>query len=277
VASESPKPDAAQLSRYRDFAAEVAREAGLTALRYFRSGVEVETKSDETPVTRADRETERFIRGALSERYPDHLVIGEEFGASRGGKPVSGEAQGEGAFRWVVDPIDGTKAFIHGVPLFTTLIALLHEGRPVVGIIHNPVLEETCSAAVGCGCTLNGSACRVSTVDSLERGRLHSTDFSDLYRAAPALAAKLLGRAGAARTWADGYGYLMVATGRAEAMIDPVMSLWDIAPLGPVITEAGGRFTAIDGTETWTGTSGLATNGLVHEQILRLASAGSPQ
>lgn len=275
MGSEPLVLDAAQLRGYREFAEELAREAGRIAVGYFRSGVEVETKSDETPVTRADRETERFIRAAITERYPGHLVIGEEFGTTRGGKAVAGDAQGEGAFRWVVDPIDGTKAFIHGVPLFTTLIALLFEGTPVVGIIHNPILEETCSAATGDGCTLNGTACRVSSVDSLDRARLHSTDFSDLYRAVPALAGKLLERARAARTWADGYGYLMVATGRAEAMLDPVMSLWDIAPLGPVITEAGGRFTAIDGTETWTGTSGLATNGLVHEEILRLGAETS--
>lgn len=273
--SDPLKLDDAPLRSYRDFAEELAREAGRIAVRYFRSGIEVETKSDQTPVTRADRETERLIRAAITERYPDHLVTGEEFGTTRGGKPAAGAAAVDGALRWVVDPIDGTKAFIHGVPLFTTLIALLHNGRPVVGIIHNPVLDETCSAAAGCGCTLNGTPCSVSRVDTLERARVHTTDFGDLYRAVPALTGKLLERARAARTWADGYGYLMVATGRAEAMLDPVMSLWDIAPLGPVITEAGGRFTAIDGTETWTGTSGLATNGRVHEEILRLGAGTS--
>ena len=270
MSSLPPQPD---LLGFRSFAEDVAHEAGRISLKYFRSGVEVETKADLTPVTRADRETEQFIRRAIADRFPDHLITGEEFGTiGSHGEPLQDAAlpREKRRFRWIVDPIDGTKAFVHGVPLFTTLLALLIDEEPVVGLIHNPVLEETVSASVGGGCTRNGVPCRVSGVGEIEKARVHSTDFADLYRHHPVLAEKLLGRVFSARTWADGYGYLLVATGRAEVMLDPVMALWDIAPLGPIISEAGGRFSSIDGTEAWTGTSALATNGLLHDSILRL-------
>ncbi|WP_455381735.1 inositol monophosphatase family protein [Salinispira pacifica] len=262
-------PDSGELSGYRRFAEELAREGGRIAARYFGTGVEVEKKADETPVTRADRETEQFIRAALSERFPDHLITGEEYGTTLAGRATAA-SESSSPYRWVIDPIDGTKSFVHQIPLFTTLIALLYREQPVVGIIHNPILDECASAAVGGGCTLNGEPCRVSSVSSIEKARVHSTDFADLFRHASGLTSKLLERAAAARTWADGYGYLLVATGRADVMLDPVMALWDIAPIGPVVTEAGGRFTAIDGSESWTGGSGLATNGALHDRVLEL-------
>jgi histidinol phosphatase-like enzyme (inositol monophosphatase family) len=270
-------PSAAELRVYREFASSLAGEAGRIGLKYFRTGVEVETKADHTPVTRADRETEQFIRGAIAERFPDHLVTGEEFGSSLGTEKFEGPAGSGPDFSWIIDPIDGTKAFVHGVPLYTTLIALLYRGNPVVGIIHNPVMNETVAASVGGGCTLNEEPCAVSGRAELSDARIHATDFADLYRRKPALTVELLSRSSSARTWADAYGYLLVATGRAEAMIDPVMAPWDIAPLGPIITEAGGRFTSLDGAETWTSGSALATNGHVHDEILRMVGDTKPQ
>jgi len=265
-----------ELRPYRQFAELLAEEAGRISLSYFRKPIDVEMKADLTPVTRADRETERFIRESIAHRFPGHLITGEEFGTTLGvRKPENadkapGSSAAESLYRWVVDPIDGTKAFVLGVPLYTTLIALLYNEQPVVGIIHNPVLGETVSASVGGGCTLNGAACKVSGCDSLAEARVHTTDYANLARLEPDLARVLLGRVGSARTWADAYGYLLIATGRADVMIDPAMSPWDIAPLGPIIAEAGGRLTALDGTETWTGDSALATNGILHHQILDL-------
>ncbi|HUX50885.1 MAG TPA: inositol monophosphatase family protein [Spirochaetia bacterium] len=265
-----------ELRPFRQFAESLAEEAGRISLNYFRKAIDVETKADLTPVTRADRETEQFIRSSIAHRFPGHLITGEEFGTTIGNrKPdnadeAPGSAVADSPFRWVVDPIDGTKAFVLGVPLYTTLIALLYNEQPVVGIIHNPVLGETASASVGGGCTLNGASCKVSTCSSLAEARVHSTDYANLARREPDFARLLLEEAGSARTWADAYGYLLVASGRADVMIDPVMSPWDIAPLGPIIGEAGGELTALDGTNTWTGESALATNGTLHRQILDL-------
>lgn len=250
------------LEELRAFAERLAEAAGEVALSYFHKHVEVELKSDQSPVTVADRETERFIRAAITERYPDHDILGEEYGA--------GDTTAGCAFKWVVDPIDGTKAFIAGVPLYTTLIALLYDGEPVIGVIRNGVLRETVSAAVGHGCTMNGTPCRVSREASLENARLNVTDYASLSRKLPAFVDRILPLVRSANTWADAYGYLLVATGRADIMMDPAMSLWDIAPLRPIITEAGGSFTDLDGSDSGTGTSALATNGLLHDRLLQM-------
>ncbi len=250
-----------KLRGYRAFAEQLAKSAGEIALSFFRTNVAVELKKDETPVTIADRETERFIRKSIAERYPDHDIVGEELG--------SGDSKGS-PWQWVVDPIDGTKAFVAGVPLYTTLIALLHEGTPVVGVVHNGVLRETVSAASGGGCTVNGSPCHVSDVSLIQACRLQTTDYSALYRRLPSFAARILPRVRSAYTWADAYGYVLVATGRADIMLDSAMALWDVAPLKPIITEAGGRFTDLAGDDSGTGTSALATNGLVHDELLEL-------
>lgn len=257
---EQAQVPATELSEMRSFAESIAESAGEVALSYFRRDVAVETKSDLSPVTVADRETEQHIRRALRERYPDHDVLGEEFGEDAHGS----------RYRWIIDPIDGTKAFVAGIPLYTTLVAVLYDGRPIIGVIRNGVLRETVSAAIGLGCSLNGTACRVSAERSIESARLQCTDYASVARSLPGFAAKALPRVRSAYTWADAYGYLLVATGRAEIMIDPVMSLWDIAPLGPIISEAGGRFTDIDGRDNWTGGSALATNGVLHESALAL-------
>jgi histidinol phosphatase-like enzyme (inositol monophosphatase family) len=251
--------DRDQLQEYLHFAETLAYQAGKITLKYFKSGVPVEMKKDHTPVTVADRETEQYIRSKISEQYPDHSVVGEEHG----------EANKQSEWKWIIDPIDGTKAFIHGIPLYTVLIGLVFDEIPAAGVIHNPVLEETVAAGTGLGCTLNGTPCRVSNQRDFTEAKIHATDAAHLYIRYPEFTRKLLSSCGSLRTWADGYGYLLVATGRAEGMLDPIMSLWDIAPLKPVITEAGGVFTSITGKDENLGTSAAAGNPFIHAEIIK--------
>ncbi len=248
------------LKEYLNFAGELSREAGRVSLKYFRKPIDVELKRDSSPVTIADRETELFIRGAIQERYPAHSILGEEHG----------EVKSESPYRWVIDPIDGTKSFIHGIPLYTVLLALLKDGVPCVGVIHNPELEETVAAATGLGCALNGTPCRVSAAASLEVARVQVTDPADLMRRHPAFTSKLFERVRLCRSWGDGYGYLLVASGRSDVMIDPVLAVWDVAPLEVVITEAGGKFTDFTGRSGSLSTSAIAANAALHREVIRL-------
>lgn len=180
----------------------------------------------------------------------------------------------EGEWTWVLDPIDGTKSFVHGIPLYTVLVALLHNGAPVLGVIHNPALAETVSAAIGAGCTLNGEACRVRPCPSLEHAEVCTSDFLSLAREAPAVHERLVAAAPFGRTWADAYGYLLVASGRVDIMIDPKMAVWDIAPLYPVIEEAGGRITDLDGHRVPLGGSAVVAHPDLHEKLFGSSGTG---
>ncbi|MFP4011574.1 MAG: inositol monophosphatase family protein [Spirochaetaceae bacterium] len=250
--------DRQQFEDCRNFAEEIVREAGDLTLKYFRSGVAVEYKEDRSPVTEADKETERLLRARISERYPEHGLAGEELGVP--------ESRGE--WTWVIDPIDGTQAFVHGVPLYTVLVALLHGGEPVVGVIHNPGTKETVSAAVGGGCRLNGRPTRVRSCKRLEEAETCTTDFAVFARDATELHERVVREVPLARTWADAYGYLLLATGRIDMMIDPHMAVWDIAPMYPIIEEAGGRITTIDGRRDPLGTSAVAACPELHRRLL---------
>jgi histidinol phosphatase-like enzyme (inositol monophosphatase family) len=249
-----------QLPERLSFATGLAVEAGKITLKYFRKDVAVEYKSDASPVTIADRETELVIRAAIRARYPEHGLIGEEHG----------EVNPGAEWRWTIDPIDGTTAFIHGIPLYMVLLGLQRQGRSVLGVIHNPALEETVAAAEGCGCTFNGQPCHVSQVASLGEARVMVTDMAELTRRRPRFTAALMAEARIARGWGDAYGYLLVASGRAEAALDPILHVWDAVPLQPVIEQAGGRYTDFSGAAV-AGTSGLASNGVLHERLLELA------
>lgn len=260
VSMEATLPGMDDIRQTLELARDLAEEAGRLTMGYFRSTFAVDYKADNSPVTVADREAEQLIRRRLADRFPEHGILGEEFGTSKTDSP----------WTWMIDPIDGTKSFIHGVPLYAVLIALAHEGEPVLGVIHCPPLAETVYAAKGFGCYWNGEPCSVSDTGDLAKARVQATDFADLHRMRPGFCGALLEAAGSCRTWGDAYGYLLVATGRADAMIDPVFSPWDTGPLGPIIREAGGRFTDLDGNAVGVPTSGLATNGRVHDQILAL-------
>lgn len=235
----------------------VARVGGAFALERFDAGLVVETKEDGTPVTEADRGAEAAMREVLAREVPSDAVAGEEHGVD----------EGRSGWRWVLDPIDGTKSFVRGVPLWSTLVGLVHEGRAVVGVLALPALGETLSAATGAGCRRDGGRTpRVSDVGDPGRGLLClSAPWAD-HRGVQRLARE----AGLVRTWGDAYGYFLVATGRAEWMVDPAVSVWDVAAIQPIVEEAGGRFTDLAGAARHDGGSGVASNGRLHDRALRL-------
>jgi histidinol phosphatase-like enzyme (inositol monophosphatase family) len=240
-------------------AARLAREAGEVTLRYFGGRVEHDDKADGTPVTRADREAETLLREGILERYPDHGILGEEFG----------ETNPSARVRWILDPIDGTRSFMHGVPLYGVLVGIEADGEPVAGVAHFPALGETVAAGRGLGCTLNGEACSVSQVDRIEDSLILTTDVERILSRPQGPGWRRLQQGAAfSRTWGDCYGHALVATGRAEAMVDPVLSPWDAGPLLTILVEAGGSFSALDGTESIHGGSGISTNGRLHETVL---------
>jgi len=250
-------------------AVELAILAGDSTLKYFRSrNYQVERKNDRSPVTIADKNAEQLIRDELSKRYPSDAILGEEFGA------IDGETE----YKWVVDPIDGTKSFISGVPLYSTLVAVTRSGVPTIGVIYIPVLKEIIVAAIGHGawycedtCDLNASwqRARVSSVENLSEG-LFVTSQADNFDARGARHSidKLTAASYVTRTWGDGYGYLLVATGRAEVMVDPICNPWDIAAVLPVIVEAGGTFSDWKGDARIDTGDGVGSNGKVHSQVL---------
>ncbi len=241
-------------------AREIARAGAEVSSRYFNSALEVELKSDQSPVTIADRESESAMRSLIAQKFPDHQIVGEEYGC---------QGNSDSPWKWVIDPIDGTKSFIHRIPLYTVLVALMYRDQPLIGVIYNPQTDEIVSAATGSGCWYNGDSCRVSTVGDLSGARLQLTDPSDFMRRHPSAAGKIISSVKFTRTWADAQGYMLIATGRSELMIDPVMSLWDIACLYPIIREAGGMITDMKGSDDL-GTSAVASNGILHGEVLSI-------
>lgn len=236
-------------------AADVARVAGDVALRHFHTALTVEWKADGSPVTVADRGAERAAREWIESRFPLDGILGEELGVARP----------DASRRWIVDPIDGTKSFVRGVPLWGTLVAAVErvgdEERVVAGAAYFPALGEALAAAPGAGAWWNGSRCSVSRVATIEEATVLTTD--ERFRHAPErLDAWTLfaDRALLSRSWGDSYGYLLVATGRAEVMVDGVLSAWDAAPFLPIIEEAGGVFTDWAGRRTAFGGSAIASN-----------------
>ena len=231
--------------------AELARRAGRVALKHFKSGLTVDVKSDGSPVTIADRSAEESARAWLASRFPNDGVLGEEFGVDRPEAPR----------RWIIDPIDGTKTFVRGVPLWGTLVAVCEGESVLAGAAYFPVLDEILSAAPGLGCWWNGARCRVSATRALNEATVLTTDErfggSEEKRASWQ---RVAGPAAVSRTWGDCYGYLLVATGRADVMVDGRMSPWDCAALLPAIVEAGGVFTDWTGRTTAFGTNAIATN-----------------
>jgi len=210
-------------------------------------------------VTRYDRAAEREIRRVIRRSFPSHRIVGEE----------GGRTGADARVRWFVDPIDGTKSFVRGVPLYSVLVGVEVERRPSVGVIHLPALGETVSAATGHGCTWNGRPARVSETDRLSRATLLTTSVRGLeQRGIPFR--RLARVTETQRGWGDGYGYALVATGRADAMVDSKVHVWDVAPLLPILSEAGGRFTDWRGRPTIHGRDAVGTNGRLHDPLLRL-------
>jgi histidinol phosphatase-like enzyme (inositol monophosphatase family) len=251
------------MDRRLEVAIAAAREAGAVALRYFQTGVAVERKLDRSPVTVADREAEQRAAAVLREAFPSHGVLGEEFGE-----------QGSSSARWIIDPIDGTKSFIRGIPFFATLIALEEDGEITTGVVYAPALDDLLYAQKGQGAFDKNGRLRVSTVPALRQSMLVFGGASALRGSGywPAYE-RLVDRSDRQRAYGDWFGYTFVARGQAEAMIDVDLKPWDLAALKVIIEEAGGRFTDFTGTPTAYGGSALASNGLVHEQIRELLKA----
>ena len=237
--------------------AEVARLAGDNAMRFFGSALEVKSKKDGSPVTEADRSSETLAREWIASHFPGDGIVGEEFGSSRP----------EAARQWIIDPIDGTKSFVRGVPLWGTLVAVMAGESVLAGAAFFPAIGEIIVAAEGEGCWWNSKRCSVSTVADLAAATVLTSevrfDSKDVRHRDgwQSLAAK----AAVSRTWGDCYGYLLVATGRAEVMVDPVLSVWDIAPFFSIIPEAGGVITDFAGNVSAFAGNAIATNSALAE------------
>jgi myo-inositol-1(or 4)-monophosphatase len=211
-------------------------------------------------VTNADQEAERLLRQEIERLYPDHGILGEEF------EPVNPDH----SVQWILDPIDGTRAFIHGVPLYTTLIGIVVEQEPKVGVIYAPVSDELCAASEGTGAWLNDKRVRVRTERSLEEATLLTTDITTpAERGYKASFDALVEKTALHRTWGNAYGHMMVAAGRADIMFDPKLSIWDAAPLLTIIHEAGGVFYDVNGEETIQTGNGISSNRNLMPEVLK--------
>lgn len=239
-----------------EFALDNAVRAGKSTLSYFNAGTKVERKVDDSPVTEADLRAERLIRDAIEANFPGESVLGEE----EGGEPAE-------RF-WVIDPIDGTKSFVCGVPLFGTLLSYEENGEPQVGVAYFAALDEVVYAEKGEGCFWSGKPCRVSETPNIEDSVLSCGSHASMRRCGKDAAfLKLAERARATRTWTDAYGHALVATGRIEAMIDPILAYWDISAMKLIVREAGGRFTDFAGGEHPVDQA-ISSNGRIHDLLL---------
>ncbi|MFB1296524.1 histidinol-phosphatase [Mycobacterium sp. pW049] len=246
-----------------DLALRLADDAdALTMQRFGAVDLRVETKPDMTPATDADLDTEKLLRAGLGRHRPDDSVFGEEFG---GTKEFTGR-------QWVVDPIDGTKNFVRGVPVWSTLIALLADGVPVVGVVSAPALGRRWWAAEGQGAfTSFGGATRrisVSGVGDLDSASLSFSDLTTGWDDLRPRFVELLDSVWRVRGYGDFWSYCLVAEGAVDAAVEPEVKLWDLAPLDILVREAGGRFTDLAGKPGPHGGSAVATNGLLHDTVL---------
>jgi histidinol-phosphatase len=250
-----------ELKPLLDFAVQLARDAGEIAQLHFRGSFTTERKADNSFVTTADREAEAHLRTAIVRAFPADGILGEE----------EGERTGRTNRRWIIDPVDGTYSFVHRVPLFAVLLGLEIDHEVVLGVVNLPAIDELVYAARGLGCFWNGRTARVSATRLLGEALLLSTDFGacERYGFGPASEA-LQRRVHARRTWGDAYGHVLVATGRAEIMLDPVMNVWDCAALLPILEEAGGKFTDWHGRRRIYGGNAISTNGLLFDEVVNV-------
>ena len=250
------------LPSYLDFATETAYLAGRLTLGYFQTGMQPERKADQSPVTVADRRAEELIRSRIEKRYPRHAIVGEEYGLK--------EAEGS-HHRWLVDPIDGTKSFVRGVPLYAVLIGLEIEGTIEVGVAYFPALDDMLAAATGAGCWWNGRRTQVSTISSLAEATAAFSDAGGFEEGGRVEEWQRIKRATYfCPGWGDAYGHSLVATGRIELMLDPMMSPWDCGPFPPILKEAGGYFGDWQGETTIYASEALSTSQRLLPEVLAL-------
>ncbi|MBZ0184356.1 MAG: histidinol-phosphatase [Melioribacteraceae bacterium] len=247
------------MKEFKEFAKLLALESGKIIKDYFRTNISVDTKSDESPVTIADKKSEEIMRSMIEKYYPSHGIIGEEFGS------INEDAE----YKWVLDPIDGTKSFISGTVTFGTLIALLKNNKPIIGIINQPILNEL---LVGNNAVteLNGTQVKVRKCENLSEAVLLTTDHLNIHKYQNGEKfEELIRKVKLYRQWGDCYGYYLVATGFADIMIDPIMSAWDKLALIPIINGAGGRISDYQGNDPVIGESTIATCGSIHEEVIK--------
>jgi len=259
--------DAREIVRRLGLALEAAREAGEITLQYFRRhDLAVERKGDDSPVTAADRGAEAHLRARIADAFPDDGILGEEFP----------ERPGASGFCWILDPIDGTKSFIHGVPLYGTLVGVEYQDESVVGVNLIPALDECVYAAKGEGAWyVSGknppARTKVSDCPSLAEALFLTSEVINFDKTGRRhVYDRLQASARLTRTWGDCYGYLLMATGRADLMVDPIMEVWDAAALLPILEEAGGTFTDWQGRRTVRSGEGVATNGRILDEVLAI-------
>lgn len=262
------------LEQRLEFARTIAHEAGDITLRYFGklNADQRDAKGDGTPVTIADRASETHLRERISEAYPDDAILGEEFE----------DRPGSSGYQWVIDPIDGTISFVHGVPLYGTMLACLHKGTPVLGVIWMPALSEGVYAATGLGCWLERTGSdpvrsTISQTEELGKTLLNTTSMS--YFLTPELRAlyEHLDRVCKhTRGWSDAYAWVLLASGRVDAVIEPELKIWDFAAAIPIILESGGIWSDLAGKSSMDSTQVLAANPALHAQLLDQIRAFAP-
>jgi myo-inositol-1(or 4)-monophosphatase len=250
------------LLTYFPILSELSLKAGAIVRRYYSAQLEVEHKADDSPVTKADREVELFLRSALEKQFPDYSILGEEYG----------ETTHSSAYRWIIDPIDGTKSFVMRTPLFGVMIALERDGVPVLGSIYFPIQDQLLIGSAETGTFLNGDRCAVSQTADLSQATMTLTDPRVLISSAGNdTLVKLSQKVRLVRGFGDCYGYFLVACGLADIMVDPyALKYHDVAPMPPILSGSGGVFTTFTGEMRLNTGQGLATNKLLHDQVLRV-------
>ena len=244
-----------------EFVTRIASEAAALTLNWFqKSDLQVSLKKDQTEVTDADKAVEEYLREAIGNHFPHDTIVGEEYESS----------DGSSTRKWVIDPIDGTASFVRGVPLYSSLLALIDEHGPAIGTIHLPALGDYVIAGRGLGARSSRPNPSVSSVKTVEKSCVSSSSFDMPWWPAKPLTA-ILSSGAKTRTWGDGYGYFLVATGQIEAMIDPSLYIYDIAPMLTILPECGGLITTWKGQSTLLDREGwIATNGHIHDHLLSL-------
>ena len=252
--------DKKEIAEYSKFCKKMTNISGKNIRKYFRSGINVETKSDDSPVTIADKSTEEMLREMIMKEYPDHGILGEEFGQHN-----------EGAgYQWLLDPIDGTKSFICGTVTFGTLISLTKNGKPIIGVFHQPILKEFLIGN-NSQTLLNNKIVKVNDVNKLDDAVLLTTDhlavdeFQNIKKFE-----ELMRKVKLYRLWGDCYGYYLVASGYAQIMIDPIMNIWDTMALIPIIKGAGGIITDYKGNDPEKGNSIIAATPNIHTEVIKI-------
>lgn len=251
------------LKIHLEFAMDACQKAGKITLEHFQKDFQIDYKSDKSPVTIADRSSETMIREMIQKQFPDHAIVGEEFGETSSISP----------YKWYIDPIDGTLAYVHGVPIYGVMLGLEINGEYAVGVVNLPALNEIAGAARGEGCYWNGQRASVRKNRPLNES-LFCHSGVEYYRQHGRWEAyqRLEAATALQRTWGDCYGHILVATGRADLCVDPTLHSWDAAPLIPILLEAGGLFTDWKGEVTAHHEEGISTNVDLLPEILQITS-----